>query len=113
MAQKVAVHLVDDLDGSEAESTIEFGLDGVSYAIDLSAENADQLREVLEPFVTHGRRAGGRKRAGRKAAKPAAPAASDRERNQAIREWAREQGFEVSGRGRIPAHITEQYDQAH
>ena len=37
MAQKVAVHLVDDLDGSEAESTTEFGLDGVSSAIDLSA----------------------------------------------------------------------------
>ena len=31
MAQKVLVSLVDDLDGSEAEETVEFGLDGVSY----------------------------------------------------------------------------------
>ena len=113
VAQKVAVQLVDDVDGSEAESTVEFGLDGVTYTIDLSAENADHLREVLEPFVAHGRRIGGRKRRGRKPAKPAATAATGRDRNQAIREWAREQGFEVSERGRIPAHIAEQYDQAH
>ena len=112
MAQKVAVHLVDDIDGSEAESTVEFGLDGVAYAIDLSAGHAAELREALEPFVAQSRRTGGRKRRGTKAGKPAAPAVTDRDRNQAIREWAREQGFEVSERGRIPAHIVEEYDQA-
>ena len=40
MAQKVFVSLVDDIDGSEADETVEFGLDGVNYEIDLSAENA-------------------------------------------------------------------------
>ncbi len=63
MAQKVLVSLVDDLDGSEAEETVEFGLDGVSYQIDLSSDNAEELRDALAQYVEHARRAGGRKRA--------------------------------------------------
>lgn len=57
MAQKVLVSLVDDLDGSEAEETVEFGLDGVSYQIDLSGENAEELRDALAQYVEHARRA--------------------------------------------------------
>lgn len=114
MAQKVNVQLVDDVDGSEAESTIEFGLDGVHYAIDLSAENAAQLRDSLATYLAHARRTGGRKRRGAKTqpSQAAAASAADRRRNQAIREWAREQGMEVSDRGRIPAEIVEAYDKA-
>ncbi|MFD1048662.1 histone-like nucleoid-structuring protein Lsr2, partial [Kibdelosporangium lantanae] len=40
-------YLVDDIDGSEAEETLEFGLDGVSYQIDVSSGNAEKLRSVL------------------------------------------------------------------
>ena len=113
MAQKVTVQLVDDVDGSEAESTVEFGLDGVDYVIDLSADNAAQLRDALASYVSSARRTGGRKRSGNKAAKAStAPSAADRERNQAIREWAREQGMQVSDRGRIPSEIVEAYDKA-
>ncbi|MFF5990872.1 MULTISPECIES: histone-like nucleoid-structuring protein Lsr2 [Prauserella] len=111
MAQKVLVSLVDDLDGSEAEETVEFGLDGVSYEIDLSAENAEELRDALAQYVEHARRAGGRKRAGRPAAvkAPGRSAAVDREQNQAIRAWARKNGFEVSDRGRIPSEVVDAY----
>lgn len=113
MAQKVTVQLVDDVDGSEAESTVEFGLDGVDYTIDLSAGNAAKLRESLASYVSNARRTGGRKRSGGKPAKTSsAPTAADRERNQAIREWAREQGMQVSDRGRIPSEIVEAYDKA-
>lgn len=113
MAQKVTVQLVDDVDGSEAESTVEFGLDGVTYTIDLSNDNAEQLRDALSSYVTNARRTGGRKRAAGKAGKAAAaPSNADRERNQAIREWAREQGMQVSDRGRIPSEIVEAYDKA-
>lgn len=113
MAQKVTVQLVDDVDGSVAESTVEFGLDGVSYTIDLSTENADKLRESLASYVASARRTGGRKRTGGKAGKASAtPTTADRERNQAIREWAREQGMQVSERGRIPSEIVEAYDKA-
>lgn len=113
MAQKVSVQLVDDVDGSTAESTVEFGLDGVSYAIDLSAENAAELRDGLATYLATARRTGGRKQRGGKANKNAsAPNTADRQRNQAIREWAREQGMQVSDRGRIPAEIAEAYDKA-
>ncbi|MFI9012240.1 Lsr2 family protein [Actinosynnema sp. NPDC053489] len=114
MAQKVTVTLVDDLDGGKAEETVGFGLDGVSYEIDLSADNASRLRDALADFVASARKAGGRKRgpgrpAGVKAA--ARPASADREQNQAIREWARKQGMKVSDRGRIPAEVLEAYHQ--
>ncbi|OZM70903.1 nucleoid-associated protein Lsr2 [Amycolatopsis antarctica] len=111
MAQKVLVSLVDDLDGSEADETIEFGLDGVAYQIDLSADNAEELRDALAQFIEHARRAGGRKRAATRATTKAAarPATVDREQNQAIRAWARKSGYQVSDRGRIPSEVVEAY----
>jgi hypothetical protein len=116
VAQKVTVQLVDDVDGSPADTTVEFALDGVSYAIDLSNENAAKLRESLAAYVACARRVGGRKRPAKNKAGKAtssAPTAADRERNQAIREWARKQGMQVSDRGRIPADIVEAYNEAH
>lgn len=115
MAQKVTVTLVDDLDGGQASETVEFALDGVSYQIDLSNDNATELRESLAHYVTSARRAGGRKKPGPRpgAARVTAGATSaDREQNQAIRDWARKRGLKVSDRGRIPADIVEQYHQA-
>lgn len=114
MAQKVTVALIDDLDGSEASETLEFALDGVAYQIDLSAGNANKLRDGLASFVASARRSGGRKRvAGRPlgGVNKARPAAADREQNQAIREWARKQGMKVSDRGRIPAEVLDAYHQ--
>lgn len=119
MAQKVNVQLVDDIDGSEADSTVEFGLDGANYEIDLSADHSDELREALAPFVDNARRTGGRKRATRVAGEKAttarqAPAAPvEREQKQAIREWARKQGWQVADRGRIPGDILDAYSKAH
>lgn len=112
MAQKVTVSLVDDLDGSEAEETVEFGLDGAFYEIDLSEDNAERLRDALSEYVDHARRSGGRKRpAGRLAAGRAPRTASaDREQNQAMREWARKQGMNISDRGRIPKEVAEAYN---
>lgn len=115
MAQKVTVALIDDLDGTEASETLEFGLDGVTYQIDLSSGNAGKLRDGLAEFVASARRSGGRKRGvGRPASvggAKARPAAADREQNQAIREWARKQGMKVSDRGRIPAEVLDSYHQ--
>ncbi|MEU3628907.1 nucleoid-associated protein Lsr2 [Amycolatopsis coloradensis] len=113
MAQKMQVTLVDDLDGGEAEETVDFGLDGVTYQIDLSAENAEELRDALAQYVEHARRAGGRRRIAKRnpvvVTAPARPAGVDREQNQAIRKWARKQGYTVSDRGRIPSEIVEAY----
>jgi len=111
VVQKVTVQLVDDLDGSVADETVEFGLDGVSYQIDLSSVNAEKIRDMLSDFVTNARRSGLRKRAAATAAKGRS-AAVDREQNQAIREWARKRGLRVSERGRISAEVLEAYHQA-
>ncbi len=119
MAQRTVVTLIDDLDDSEADQTVEFGLDGVAYEIDLSEKNASGLRDALADYVAHARRTAGRRGGGRRSVRAAsAPAArasgstsADREQNKAIREWARTQGYEVSERGRIPSNVTEAYHQ--
>lgn len=113
MAQKVTVQMVDDLDGSQSDdiSTVTFGLDGVSYEIDLTDANATHLRATLEEFVTHARRTGGRIKRGTPPAGGGSTSAG-RERARAIREWARENGYEVSDRGRIPAEVVEAFDAA-
>ena len=113
MAKKVTVTLVDDFDGDgAADETVEFSLDGVSYEIDLSAKNAQKLRDELKRWMDAGRRVGGRRRG-----RPGAPAGRargsiDREQSASIREWARSNGHKVSTRGRIPADIIEAYHAA-
>ena len=56
MAQRTQVLLIDDLDGSSADETVAFGLDGSAYEIDLSANNADQFRKSLASYVANGRK---------------------------------------------------------
>ena len=118
MAKRTLVVLQDDLDGSTADQTVSFSLDGVSYEIDLSAPNAGTLREVLAPYMGAGRRLGRPTIVPpRQSIEPrtelrraAGPARADRYQLGAIRDWARRRGLEVSDRGRIPAHILEQYN---
>lgn len=112
MAQKVTVQLVDDLDGSTAEETVEFGLDGVSYQIDLSSGNAEKIRDLLADYVAHARRSGRGRRPSAAGVRSSRAAAVDREQNQAIREWARKRGLKVSERGRISAEVLDAYHQA-
>jgi hypothetical protein len=111
MAKQVITLLTDDLDGGEADRTVEFGLDGVNYTIDLSEKNAGKLRKALDPYLTVATRvgrSGGDSRAARRSA-VSAGGRSSRDQNQAIREWANKNGYEVSERGRIPSSIVEAY----
>lgn len=110
MAARTVVHLVDDVDGGEADETVTFSLDGVEYTIDLSHGNADGLRKALAEFVGAARRTGGR--SARAAGKTQLRPGGDRAQNQAIREWARRNGHPVSERGRIPADLITQFQQA-
>jgi len=113
MAQKIQVLLVDDLDGGTATETVSFGLDGSGYEIDLSADNANKLREALAPYVGHARRASRGTTRPAPSGRPARGGARiDREQTQAIREWARKNGHKVSERGRIPGTIVEAYNSA-
>lgn len=109
MAQKVTVAFIDDLDGDTAEETVTFGLDGKSYEIDLSTSNADKLRDLLANFVAAARRPSGRRRSSATGRTAAATPSVDREQNQAIRDWARKNGMQVSDRGRIPSDVLAAY----
>lgn len=105
MVQKVSYVLIDDVDGGEAVESVTFGLDGVSYEIDLSQENASKLRDALAVWIGSARRSSARR--GAAAAKAAPRSASDA---AAIREWAAANGHTVSPRGRIPAQVRAAYE---
>ncbi len=110
MAQKVNIVLVDDIDGSEATETVTFALDGTSYEIDLNDTNAAALRDALAGYIGHGRKLGAAPRRGRRSSSAAAatgPSAKE------IRDWARENGYEVPDRGRVSADVRSAYDAAH
>jgi hypothetical protein len=113
MAQRTHVLLIDDLDGSSAEETMTFGLDGAAYEIDLSAANAGVLRKALAEYVIRGRRvstspAGSRRRSAARSA-PGARALDI----AVVRSWARDNGYAINGRGRIAAEILDAYAAAH
>ncbi|SES40057.1 histone-like nucleoid-structuring protein Lsr2 [Lentzea albida] len=115
MAQKVLVQLIDDLDGTAAEDveTVNFALDGVIYEIDLKQKNASKLRDSLADFVASARRSGGWARRGSTTSRRVVGEARTKEQPQAIRQWAKANGHELSDRGRIPAHIIEEFEKAH
>lgn len=105
MARKTQVILTDDIDGSEATGTVSFGIDGVAYEIDLSDDNAQQLREQLTVWTEKARRVGGRRITGTRSAGSSNNTAK-------IRAWAKDNGYEVSERGRISKEVREAYDAA-
>jgi hypothetical protein len=111
MARKVEVHLIDDLDGSAAEESVKFALDGMNYEIDLSKKNASKLRHALDTYIKAAQKVG-RAPSHRVVTRGrgTSSAKSDREQNQAIREWAQRKGLEVSPRGRISRSVIEQYE---
>lgn len=105
MAQKVQIHLIDDLTGEDAQETVRFGLDGNSYEIDLTTDNAAKLREALSIYTDKGRKAG------RANGKPRTTG-SQREEMQKIRKWARDNGHNPSSRGRLSSEIIDAYHAA-
>ena len=113
MAQKVQITLLCDLDDGnvEADETLEFGLGGASYEVDVCGKHAQQVRDGLQPFVVHGRKtsaassSSSRRRSGR--------AAAGRDQTTGIRAWAKDEGIKVNDRGRIPASVVKEYEAAH
>lgn len=109
MAQKTQVFFIDDIDGSDAEGTVLFGLDGAQYEIDLSANHAKELRTALAPYVEVGRRVTGPARqAGQSRRKVSGNSVNTSE----VRAWARERGIAIKERGRVPAEVIAQYQGA-
>jgi hypothetical protein len=106
MAQKVHIVLEDDIDGSEASETITFALDGTTYEIDLSDDNAEKLRNAFAPYIGHARKTSGRAAGNRASRRQAGASAAD------VRAWAKSNGYSVPERGRIPGDVRSAYDAA-
>ena len=114
MAQRVQIDLVDDLNGEVAQETVRFGLDGKEYEIDLTTENAEKLRSTLSEYVDKARKArASRKQGGQQPTTVASTTKSKREDTQKIRQWAQDNGFSPSSRGRISQSIVDAYNAAH
>ncbi len=108
MAQKVQTLFIDDLDGSEAEGTVRFGLDGSEYEIDLNTDHAEALRKALAPYIGAARRSRDTRRPGRSGRRGSASGINTTE----VRDWAKSQGIEVKDRGRIPAELVVKFKAA-
>src|SRR4051794_15624015 len=114
MAKRIETILIDDVTGGHADDTVTFGLDGATYEIDLSAENAASMRDTLRLYVEKGRRTGGRLNGRPALVKGSGPAKLDPAQRKAMRDWARANGWpNLSDRGRIPAEAQEAYHTAH
>ncbi|MCZ4097295.1 MULTISPECIES: histone-like nucleoid-structuring protein Lsr2 [unclassified Streptomyces] len=110
MAQKIVTIYTDDLTGKESAeaSTHTFSVDGVSYEIDLGPDSYDKLLDALGPFVKASRKVG--RTRGVSGPRKVGPVNSD---TAAIRVWAKENGYDVNDRGRVPATVREAYEAAH
>lgn len=122
MSTRIIKELVDDIDGGDAEETLNFAVNGVTYDIDLSPGNLTKFHEFMRPYIQNGRRVGGRQTKRGAAVTPTAPATAVRgdsyarlskDQNKAIREWAEKNGHEIPPRGRLPKHILAAFDAAH
>jgi hypothetical protein len=109
MAQKIQTLFIDDIDGGEAAGTVRFGLDGAEYEIDLSSTHDEQLRATLDEYVAHARKLDTARRGTRTSRPRRVRRSAD---TVAIRVWARENGYDIKDRGRVPADLVTKYRQA-
>ena len=110
VAQKIQTLFIDDIDGSEAEGTVRFALDGAEYEIDLNAKNAEALRKALSRYVEAARRSSGT--TARRPARAGRRAAASGLNTTEVREWAKAQGIDVKDRGRVPAELVVRFRAA-
>ncbi|MCZ4537644.1 Lsr2 family protein [Gordonia terrae] len=113
------VTFVDDLDGRELDpqdaQTVSWSWLGVDYELDVSSANLDKIEQgkvTVAKLLKASTRVGGRRRS------PSARAKNNSggngpSVNASIRDWAADNGYEVSARGRIPNDIVEAYNSAH
>ena len=102
------MQLIDDLSQEPIEDgageTVAFGVDGASYAIDLTGDHSAEFRALLEPYVTAARKAD----SATAPTRSSRPAASKQDL-KTVREWASANGYTVSDRGRVPNDVQKAY----
>ena len=113
MAKRVIEQLVSDLSGKDIKDgegeTVKFSIGSTSYEMDLTEAEAGQFYDAVKKYTDVATKTSGRGvRTG-----AGAKAKADRNQTQAIRAWARENGREVSERGRISQDVQDAYNAAH
>ena len=99
VATRTETHLIDDTNGEPADETVTFAVDGTEYEIDLTAENAQLLRDLLASWISDARKAG----------RPGTRPAGRKPDYGPIREWARANGYTIGDKGRVPQQIQDAY----
>lgn len=114
MARKTKVVVVCDKHRGEVEAvgSIEISIDGDRRSLDLCAEHLAEIRKAMRPWLRQApAKAPTRSRSGTKKAtnrrRPTRSADAS-----AVRTWARENGYEVPTRGRIPSALREAFTAA-
>ncbi len=111
MARREITQYFDDLDNSPLEDSevniINFSVDRNHYVLDLSEKNAAAFRAALEPWIAAAQVTPAPQKSPTRVS-----SAAQREKSRAIREWARENGFQVSDRGKISASVLDAYEKA-
>lgn len=107
MAQRSIVYITDDLDGTENAETVTFAYQGRRFEIDLSKGNREKLEQLLQPYISAGRKA-----AGGQLARSASRRSRGNANLSAVRSWAAENGYTLNSRGRIPQAVMDAYNAA-
>jgi hypothetical protein len=120
MARKMVEIITSDLSGEELERgkgrTVLFSVEDSAYSIDLTDAEADEFFETMKKYTSVATRRSNRPAQTRKT--PAKPSSSSSgsgrttEELARVRAWAKENGHEVSARGRIRADVLAAFDKA-
>lgn len=111
MARKIVEVLTSDLSGEQGTGieTVKFSIDGKHYEIELTEEEAQELRDLLSAYMSAGRRA-----AGSRSPRPTSTVSNVEQQTgvkpAVVRKWAGENGYDVPARGRIPQEVIEAFN---
>ena len=114
MAQRTVTVHYSDLSGAEIDEKgvgVRFELDGSGYEIDLAEHEVDALRAALAPFVAVSRQVRNHPPTHRTRGSISTDH-RDEPTAGTLRQWARENGFDVPARGRVPELVREAYKAA-
>lgn len=119
VATVTLVEFTDDIDGKPLDindlNVVSWSWLGVEYEFETSTANLDRVENGRLPLATllaKSRRVGGRKRTPARTHRPPTPTVSASSDTKSIRQWAQQNGYTISDRGRLPADIVEAYNQS-
>jgi hypothetical protein len=114
MAKATVDVLIDDLDGSDGAQPVTLGWNGDWRELDLSKRNLASLSRIFDKYWNVGRPVSANGDAPRRTAakKSSTRSAKGKRDPKVIRAWATENGVAVPARGRIPADVEQEYNEA-